>query len=120
MTQSQHKQNQTETVTNKTDDAGTEHHGKSGKGAALCQREDEVHAPSNQALDEGNLHRICGRQLACQIIVDAPGETGTGDRQGAPTQAERPSFPDQDNKTAPARMANAPSNKRRSTFSRKT
>src|SRR4051794_1940500 len=42
MAQSQHKQNQTETVTDKTDDAGTEHHGKSWKGAALCQREDEV------------------------------------------------------------------------------
>src|SRR3954463_3821325 len=93
MAQSQHKQNQTETVTGETDYSGAKNDRCLRQDAALCQRERKIDGPGNQALDKGNLYRVRSRQLARQIIVDAPGEARAGDCQGSPTNPEAASLP---------------------------
>src|SRR6185369_7005256 len=63
------------------------------------QRQREIDAASDEALDDDDLHRIGRGELPREVVVDAPAETGTGNQQRRRLEARR-SLPGEQNRTA--------------------
>ena len=59
-----------------------------GSDALLHERQQEIDRPGDEALDHRDLHRIGGRQLARQVVVDSPAQAGAGDEKCTPVEAD--------------------------------
>jgi hypothetical protein len=52
------------------------------------QGDRDVHRPGDQPFDHGDLHRIAGRNLSREIVVDGPGQAGRRDQNRTPAEAQ--------------------------------
>lgn len=83
MPQRQDEQNQTHSVTEEAHDAGAGERCHRWQVGAVRERQRQVDRTGHHALDRRDLHRICRRKLAGQVVVQAPGQAGAGNGERA-------------------------------------
>ena len=118
--EAEHKHYQTDAIAEKPDCRGGCNRCRSRQWRAMTERHREIYCAGGQSLDHGNLQRIGRAEPAGEIVVDAPRYAGEDDQHAAQLSRGPAPAPGQESKTAPARIAMAPTNILRSTFSRKT
>src|SRR3546814_12430085 len=78
--QGEHEQDEADAIAEETDHACADQHPGFGEMRTEQDRKPEVDATGHQALEHCDLHGVRAADLAGQVVVDAPGETGAGTR----------------------------------------
>ena len=116
MAQGQHEQDEAHAVADEADEPGNHQGSRRGQGAANPQAEQEIDRARDQTFELHDLQWVGERDLARQIVVEAPGDAGADDSQ-RPKQAvqRRSARPGQND--VPATRQTIPSAIRLSKFS---
>lgn len=94
--QRQDEERQAHAVAEEADHEAAEEGTGRGERCTLCEREEEVDRSGDETLCHRDLHRVGDRELAGQVVVDAPAQARPGDEERAPTRAYSSACPGED------------------------
>ena len=88
MTQAQHEHDEAHSHTEKADNSSREDDPSGGQCRTGGECEAEVHRSGHQSLDHSDLNRVGRRELAGEVVVNAPGEAGARDQKRASVELQ--------------------------------